>query len=153
VNRIRIFTALLPVFLLLVAGQPARAQNGAPAPQAAMDAADGFLALIDQRQYDESWASCAPAIKNTINKQSWGTVLSINRARFGVLGTRKLVSAQTVTSLPGSPDGQYAILRYRSSFTLGKTAMIGLETVTLAYENGKWLGYQYAIRNPAKKHQ
>ncbi len=150
-NRIRIFAAMLPAFLLLIAGQAARAQDNAPAPQAAMDAANGFLTLIDHGQYDESWDSCAPAIKNSITKPSWNTVMSVNRRRFGVLGSRKLVSAQTVTSLPGSPDGHYAVLGYRSSFTAGKTTKAAIETVTLSNENGKWLSYQYSIKAAGKK--
>jgi len=142
---------MLPAFLLLIAGQAARAQNGAPAPQEAIGAADQFLTLIDHGQYDESWDACAPSIKNSITKPSWDTVMSINRRRFGVLGSRKLVSAQTATSLPGSPDGHYAVLRYRSSFTAGKTTPTALEVVTLSNENGKWLGYQYSIKNISKK--
>ena len=152
-NRIRIFAAMLSAFLLLIAGQAARAQESAPAPQAAMDAANGFLTLIDHGQYDESWDTCAPAIKNSITKSAWTVVLAANRRRFGVLGSRKLVSAQTATSVPGSPEGHYAVLAYTSSFTLGKTTKTANETVTLSNENGRWLGYQYSIRNAGKKRQ
>jgi len=144
---------MLPAFLLLIAGQAARAQDSAPAPQAAMDAANGFLTLLDHGQYDESWDSCAPAIKNAITKAAWTTTLSASRQRFGVLGSRKLVSAQTATSVPGSPEGHYAVLGYTGSFTVGKTTKTAYETVTLSNENGKWLGYQYSIRNVRKKRQ
>jgi len=142
---------MLPAFLLLIAGQAARAQTSAPAPQEAIDAANGFLALIDHGQFDETWDACAPAIKNSITKPAWVTVLSVNRRRFGVLGSRKLVSAQTATSLPGSPDGHYAVLGYKSSFTAGKATKTAIETVTLSDENGKWLGYQYSIKAAGKK--
>jgi len=151
VNRIRIFAAMLPAFLWLIAGQAARAQSGAPAPQEAISAADQFLALIDHGQYDESWDACAPSIKNSITKPSWNTVISINRRRFGVLITRKLESAQTATSLAGSPDGHYAVLRYRSSFKAGKTTPTTIELVTLSNENGRWLGYQYSIKDVHKR--
>jgi hypothetical protein len=151
VNRIRIFAAVLPALLLLAGGQSARAQNSAPAPQEAIGAADQFLTLIDHGQYDESWDACAQAIKNSITKPSWDTVLSLNRRRFGVLGSRKLVSAQTATSLAGSPDGHYAVMRYRSSFTAGKTSLAAIEVVTLSNEKGKWLGYQYSIKDARKK--
>ena len=150
-NRIRIFAAMLPALLLLIAGQAARAQNSAPAPQEAIDAANGFLTLIDHGKYDESWDTSAPTIKNTITKPAWITVLSVNRRRFGVLGSRKLVSAQTATSVPGSPDGRYAVLSYTGSFTAGKTTKTAIETVTLSNENGKWLGYQYSIRGAGKR--
>ena len=150
-NRIRTFAAVLPIFLLLVAGQAARAQDSAPAPQAAIDAANGFLTLIDHGQYDESWDACATAFKNSVTKPAWNTVLSVNRRRFGALESRRLVSAETVTNVPGSPDGHYAVLHYRSSFGAGKTTKTATETVTLSNENGKWLGYQYAVKSAGKR--
>ncbi len=155
-SRFRVVTAMLPVFLLLVARQVARAQESGPAPQEAIDAGNAFLKLIDHGQYDDSWDACASTIKNTITKSSWDTVMKINRARFGTLVSRKLESAQAAITVPGSPEGQYVILEYKGSFNLrkseGTTTKPTTETVVITNENGKWLGYQYSIRSQSKVH-
>ena len=155
-SRFRVVAAMFPVFLLLVAGQVARAQGGGPAPPEAVDAGKAFLALIDRGQYDDSWDAAASTIKNTISKASWSTVMSVNRKRFGTLLSRKLESSQAVTTVPGSPEGQegqYVVLQYRGSFTRGGSGNAvrpASETVVVTNENGKWVGYQYSIRNVSK---
>ena len=153
-SRFRVVSAMLPFFLLLVAGQVVRAQEGGPAPQEAVDAGNAFLALIDRGQYDDSWDAAASTIKNTITKTSWSTVLSANRKKFGTLVSRKLESSQAVTTMPGSPEGQYVVLEYKGSFSQkkagGATVKPTTETVVVTNENGKWVGYQYTIKGPSK---
>lgn len=148
-TRVSTFASILLASLFLIAAQAARAQDNGPAPQDALDAGNAFLSLIDHNQYDASWDACATSIKNGISKPAWNTVMTVNRARFATLVSRKLVLTQTVSSLPGSADGEYAVLRYRSSFNSKRT---GLETVTLTKEGGKWVGYQYSIKD-VKTHQ
>jgi hypothetical protein len=63
---------------------------------------------------------------------------------LGKLLSRKLTKAQSATSLPGAPDGNYVVMQFDSSFANKKNAV---ETVTFMQEkDGKWKAAGYYIK-------
>jgi hypothetical protein len=66
------------------------------------------------------------------------------RKPLGELVSRKLKSANFMTSLPGAPDGEYVVLQFETAFENKKSAV---ETITPMLEkDGKWRVSGYYIR-------
>jgi uncharacterized protein DUF4019 len=147
VSRIGLLTSALGALALLFVWQAASAQEPGAAHKDAVEAARTFLALVDQGKYAESWDACALALKDAIKKDSWAGILSGNRSRLGKLESRKFEAEDTVTTVPGGPDGQYVILSYHSAFTGKKKTVAVTEVVTVMQDEDKqWRAFRYFVR-------
>jgi Protein of unknown function (DUF4019) len=114
------------------------------AEDSALKASKAWLDLIDSGKYDASWEEAAMYFKNTVKKEEWISTIKTVRDPFGKLLNRTLKSKQSVTSMPGAPDGDYVIIQYDSSFENKKSAV---ETVVPMLDNdGKWRVSGYYIR-------
>ncbi len=111
--------------------------------RAADQAAGKWLALVDARDYDESWRRAASLFKLQVNIEQWRSAVAAARKPLGSMISRKLIAANYLTSLPGAPDGEYVVLQYRSEFEHKKSA---IETVTPMLDNGSWRVSGYYIR-------
>jgi len=108
--------------------------------KAATAAAPAWLKQIDAGNYAASWRDASGAVTEK------GLVDALSRARkpLGPLVSRKLTTAQSATSLPGAPDGNYVVMQFDSSFANKKSAV---ETVTFMKEkDGKWKAAGYYIK-------
>jgi len=75
---------------------------------------------------------------------SWDDSLRKAREPLGALAQRAILSTTFATSFPGAPDGNYAIVLFRTSFEKKADAA---ETVTLEREaDGVWRVVGYLIR-------
>jgi hypothetical protein len=111
---------------------------------AAVRAADAWLALVDRGDYRESWDDAAQLFKNAITKEQWETQLQAARQPLGKLVSRKVKSTQYAESLPGAPDGEYVGIQYETSFEKKKSA---IETVTPMLDpDGDWRVSGYFIK-------
>jgi Protein of unknown function (DUF4019) len=114
------------------------------AEDSALKASKAWLDLIDSGKYDASWEEAAMYFKNTVKKEEWISTIKTVRDPFGKLLNRMLKSKQSVTSMPGAPDGDYVIMQYDSSFENKKSAV---ETVVpMLDKDGKWRVSGYYIR-------
>jgi hypothetical protein len=116
------------------------------AGDAATDAtADGqaFLELIDHGQYAESWTKTGAMFKAKLTAESWSQMAQSARTPFGALVQRKPGPVNLTKTLPGAPDGDYAVIRYQTVFEKKAEAV---ETVTLAHEADHWAVIGYFIR-------
>ncbi|MFA6133824.1 MAG: DUF4019 domain-containing protein [Phycisphaerae bacterium] len=117
--------------------QQADAASGAP-PQAVKDAkqaATEWLKFIDSGKYEQSWDEMGKMAKSAVTKAQWAKDAA-PLSFFGALQSRKLLSAEYATTLPGVPDGQYVTIQYESVFANKQQAT---ETVTVAKEpDGTW---------------
>lgn len=110
----------------------------------ATEAANQWLAIVDQENYAGSWDAAAPAFRNAVPKQQWIYAMKANRAPLGNVLSRKVKSATYATSLPGAPDGHYVVIEYDSSFEHKQSA---IETVTPSQgADGRWKVSGYYIR-------
>lgn len=110
----------------------------------AIEAAEPWLALIDQGQYARSWETAAEQLKDNVERRDFVKKLSGSRKLFGDVISRTLESKQYLTSVPGAPDGQYVLLQYKTSFTNKKLAT---ETITPMLEKDKkWRVSGYYIK-------
>ncbi|MDH3630164.1 MAG: DUF4019 domain-containing protein [Gammaproteobacteria bacterium] len=107
------------------------------------EAAGKWLALIDGRQYLDSWNQAASLFKQQVSADNWLQAISAARQPLGAMISRKLVSATYATSLPGAPDGEYVVLQYQTRFKFKKSAV---ETVTPMLDNKRWRVSGYYVR-------
>ena len=106
-------------------------------------AAGKWLALIDGRQYLDSWNQAASLFKQQVGADNWLQSISAARQPLGAMISRKLISATYATSLPGAPDGEYVVLQYQTTFRYKKSTV---ETVTPMLDNQRWRVSGYYVR-------
>ena len=113
-------------------------------PAAAQAAADVWLGLVDDGQYDQAWQKTASLFQKAVPQASWTATANAHRTPLGKMLSRKLVSANFTKALPGTPEGSYVVAVYEASFEHKKTAT---ETVTAALDtDGQWKVSGYYVR-------
>jgi hypothetical protein len=111
--------------------------------KAAISGAEAWLNTIDDGHYSESWTEAAKIFQGGVTGQSWMNSMETFRKPLGDLVARKLKSAQTMTEMPGVPDGQYVVMKFETSFANKRSAT---ETVTFMLEkDGQWRASGYYI--------
>lgn len=116
----------------------------APAPAAAQQAAEQWLALVDAGNFAESWKTAAGYFQTAVSQDQWEHTIVAVRQPLGGLVVRKFKSAQYTKTVPGAPDGEYVILQFDTSFANKKEAV---ETVTPMLDpDGKWKVSGYYIK-------
>ena len=99
-------------------------------------AADLWLTQIDTAKYLEAWKGFSPFFQERMTFEKWQQQIQSARSIFGNLITRKLQSSNFATTMPGAPDGNYAIIQYDTAFEKKKNA---IETITLLHgKDNKW---------------
>jgi len=110
----------------------------------ATNAAGGWLKLVDNGDYKQSWQQASTIFRNAVTDDQWAHQVGAVRKPLGALVSRKLKSAQYATSLPGAPDGKYVVIQYDSSFQNKSSAV---ETVTpMLDKDGQWRVSGYYIK-------
>ncbi|MGA2178721.1 MAG: DUF4019 domain-containing protein [Verrucomicrobiota bacterium] len=111
---------------------------------AAVEPAQAWLRDVDNGNYAQSWADAAAYFQSAITSDKWTEAMQQVRKPLGPLVSRKVKSAQELTSLPGAPDGHYIVMQFETSFANKKSA---IETVTFMQEkDGKWKAAGYYIK-------
>jgi hypothetical protein len=111
------------LLLGLLAG-PALAQPGdehAAAKRKAQEAAEAWLALVDDDAFVESWDAAAALLQKRIRREDWVRKAERLRDTVRALSSRDLATAQYRDSLRRAPsDGPFVLLKYRSTFAAGR---------------------------------
>jgi hypothetical protein len=106
--------------------------------------ARAWVGMIDAGQYDTAWDEAAEMLRNAIPKATFVEQTKAVRAPLGKVESRSTRSVSYTNSLPGAPDGQYAVIQFQTSFENKKQAV---ETVTpMKGEDGKWRVSGYYIK-------
>ncbi len=114
------------------------------AEKSATNAAQSWLVQIDSGNYAKSWKEASAYFQGAVTEKNWTDALNGTRKPLGKLVSRKLNKAQSASSLPGAPDGNYVVMQFDTSFSNKKGAV---ETVTFAQEkNSKWKAAGYYIK-------
>ena len=139
---------LWAVALLFTVSVPSVAQDTAAVSteeaQAALDAANAWLALIDDLNYAESWQQAASLLQEQTNQVGWEQQLRTVRGSLGPLLSRAPQDRERATALPDAPEGEYVIITYGSSYTQLEDAV---ESVTMVKaDDGTWRGMAYTVQ-------
>jgi len=86
------------------------------------------LKQLDQGQNDESWHAMSSIFQAFNDQARWKTRQQVIRASYGPLISREFKNVSDRTTFSLSPDGEYVIVPFRSSYQ-NKTESI--ETVVL----------------------
>lgn len=119
-------------------------QNGDVAKSSPMTAVQNWLALMDTGAYPQSWETAADSFHKAMGKDAWVKLSERVRQPLGKVISRKEISAQSPSVLPGMPAGSYFIAQFETSYAALTNAV---ETVEFEQEkNGEWKAISYLIR-------
>jgi Protein of unknown function (DUF4019) len=108
------------------------------------EAAKEWVALVDAGQYAESWDKAAELFKGRVGREQWAKMAAGVKNPLGKVESRKLLGIQQTKSLPGAPDGEYAVIQFQTAFEKKKEAV---ETVIpMRDKDGEWRVSGYFIR-------
>lgn len=139
-----ILAAGLCCLVTVICLAPARAVDRAQAAKEATGAAEQWLGLVDQGKFNRSWLEASTYFRNVTTKQQWKQQVAVWRSALGSVVSRKLRTAQYLTTMPGAPDGEYVMIQYDTSFTHKKSAVEVV--VPMMDADGKWRVSEYSIR-------
>lgn len=99
-----------------------------------------WLALVDTQKYGESWTASGSIFRSNVDQAKWIEMVGSVRKPLDPLEKRTLGTVNQTKSLPGVPDGDYAVVQFRTSFRNKADAS---ERVVLAMEDGQYrvVGY------------
>ena len=152
--RIRASLSLVLVLLVGLIGAPTTdAQEKAmpdsaqaAAVDAAKQAAEAWLEIVDAAEYGKSWDVAASFFKAAVTKDQWADAVLQARGPFEPMGGRKFLGAQYMTELPGAPKGEYVVMQYEIRAS-DNTRLI--ETVTHMIDtDGDWRVVGYFVQRP-----
>jgi hypothetical protein len=111
---------------------------------AAQAAAETWLKVVDEGNYDRSWDEASQAFKAVLPKEKWSAGVAAVRNPLGKVVTRKLRSRQATDTLPNAPAGKYVVIQYDTAF---ETTPQTLETIIQMLDpDGAWRPAGYFIR-------
>jgi Protein of unknown function (DUF4019) len=105
--------------------------------------AQAWMSLVDNQKYAESWAESSSTFRSRVPQQRWIDEAKRVREPLGSVNSRRLLTVRFAKTLPGAPDGDYAVLQFRSSFTHKAAA---IETITLVMDDGQLRAVGYFIK-------
>jgi hypothetical protein len=114
----------------------------APANDQAGPSGVAWLKLIDSARYADSWRDASTYFRSRVPEKQWVTMVQGVRAPLGALVSRKQLSITFETTLPGAPDGNYAVIVFDTSFQNKASAM---EQLTVMADGEKWRAAGYFI--------
>lgn len=107
-------------------------------------AARDWLALTDDADAPNSWATAASLFRRAVPEEQWTCSLAAARGPLGAVLSRTLRDGRPATELPGAPDGEYVVFQFDTQFEHKRTAV---ETVTpMRDTDGSWRVSGYFIR-------
>ena len=124
----------------LAQGQPAPAGPSTPMTPTPDDRAKQWLGLIDDSNYADAWKQAGAFLRDQIKAEKFAHDIGTYRAPLGAMSSRTIKDVKLTKTLPGMRDGQYAQVRFDSTFAHKAEAV---ETVTLILDNSSWsvIGY------------
>ena len=132
------------VFFVALACCAALALAQDPAATTVQRVARDWLQLTDRGDGAASWDAAARQFKNAAPREGWVESLRSVRDPLGAVERRTVLTTTFTRSFPSAPEGDYAIVLFRTSFAKKEDAA---ESVTLEHEaDGAWRVVGYLIR-------
>lgn len=128
------------VLALLIPGAAMSAEMDG---QKATESAKSWLALVDAGNYAQSWNAASTLFKSHVAAAQWESAVMAARGPLGPVVARNPAGIDFETTLPGAPDGQYAVMKFDTKFRKKAAAS---ETVTMAMDGGMWKAAGYYVR-------
>lgn len=107
------------------------------------EAALGWVALIDEGNYNESWVQAGPLFRSAVTAEGWAKQVAAVREPLGEASGRTVKSIDEQGDLPGAPAGEYRIVTFDTDF---ENSAASVETVIFRKASGSWAVVGYFIR-------
>ncbi|HSR09450.1 MAG TPA: DUF4019 domain-containing protein [Bryobacteraceae bacterium] len=127
------------VFLLIFAAM----LFAAPVNDQASPSGEAWLKLVDGGKYADSWKEASSYFRSRVPEKTWVSMVQGVRAPLGSLVSRSQASVTFAKTLPGAPDGNYALMQFQTSFQKKTSAV---ETLTMMSDGDQWRVAGYFIR-------
>lgn len=127
------------------AAAPASAATAANAEKEAAGklAAQGWLVLLDRRDWGRSWETSSAVFRNSVPLATWMDGIPKVREALGAFVERTPAESAYKTTLEGRPEGEYVTVIFLSKFDKRELQ----EVVTTVREpDGKWRVTGYSTR-------
>ncbi len=136
--------ALCALLLFFTIAQPCRAEEPSLEKFAVLAAAEQFLLLLDQGEYEQCWENASELFRQSAVKYQWQKRIGHLRDQYGALNKRQLRYSKAMQDIEGAPAGKYFFLIYGSSFADKGSA---IETMTMMKaSDGLWRVSGYTIK-------
>lgn len=107
------------------------------------EAAHTWMKLVDEGDYVLSYDESDPLVHTQVTSDQWHQAVEQARTPLGGVLKREISSLTLSTSLPGLPDGEYAMVLFSSQFEVKSEAV---ETLPMSKASGEWRPIGYFIR-------
>ena len=113
--------------------------------QDVLDASEKWLAILDAGKFGEAYDLAAQSLRKSVTRANWIKGIGEARKPLGKAQGRARDKFARAHALPGLPDGDYAIVEFKTTFASGKRAA---EQLTWQYDaDGRiWRVAGYYIR-------
>lgn len=115
----------------------------APANELAGPSGEAWVKLVDGAKYADSWREASSYFRSRVPQKEWVSMVQGVRRPLGALVSRKQKSLTFAKTLPGAPDGNYAVILFDTSFQNKASAV---ETLTVMADGENWRVAGYFIR-------
>jgi len=110
----------------------------------ALAAAEKWLAMLDEGEYEKSWDESATLFRGIVSKQKWTGTISSLSTTMGKVESRTKISSDYRIVLPGGASGQYVVFTFK---TVCANKPSAIETVTpMKDKDGTWRVSGYYIK-------
>ena len=141
-SRIHIFLAI--GFLLLVFVPMFNKTPSSEVKQLATEAAVKFLYLVDNQEYDQSWAVSSGHMQAAVKKDEWNGQIAEIRGGVGAIVKRSRDDVTYLSGVGDMPEGEYVVITFVSEFKERKRVT---ESVTLVLDEKEgWLVAGYFLK-------
>lgn len=114
-----------------------------PRASVAQEVAREWLVLADRKQADAAREAAGAKFRDALNAERWREALAQARGPLGEVTQRTVLATRLTRTLPGQPDGDYALVAFRTSWT---NKSVGRELVSLEFERDAWRVIGYVIQ-------
>jgi hypothetical protein len=136
------------------AAAAASAAAAAPAPEAKSSAdaekeaagklaAQGWLLLLDRKDWGRAWETSSTVFRQTVPLPTWMDGIPKVRADLGTFVERTPAESAYKTTLAGRPDGEYVTVIFLSKFDKREVQEV---ITTVRDTDGKWRVTGYSTR-------
>ncbi len=110
-----------------------------------IEASETWLALIDTGKLGAAWDVSAPTLRKVVTRADWIKGIGAARKPYGKRVSRERERFARAHSIPGAPEGDYAIIEFTTRFGEGKVATEQL-TWWLDPDTAVWRVAGYHVR-------
>jgi hypothetical protein len=112
--------------------------------QASVIGARNWLAMVDKKQFEQSWEIASTYFKSLVTKEQWVSQAAAVRNPLGECISRGLKTNLYQKTMPGAPDGEYYVLTFNAVFK-NKTSATEIVTV-MKDKDDQWRLAGYFIK-------